>query len=437
MRVDLLVHGAAELLVVPGRGPSVGADQSELGIIRDGAVAMAGESVVAVGHSADLLPMADEHTTLVNAAGKVVMPGFVDAHTHVVFAGERAAEFEQRIRGESYMQIMAAGGGIMSTVRATRAVALDDLVAQSLARLDRMLAQGTTTAEVKTGYGLDTVNELKMLSAIAALQRICPLELAPTFLGAHAVPAEWAADPDGYVGEIIGQMLPAVCGGESPLRPRFFDVFCEEGAFSLEQTRKLLTAAQALGLGLKVHVDEFSSLGGAGLAAELGAVSADHLACTPGSEMEQMAAAGVVAVLLPGTTFGLGQTHYADAREMVSVGLPVALGTDLNPGTCWCESMPFIIALACRYLHLTPAEAIVAATRNAACAVGLGDRAGSLQPGCQADLVVLDLPDYRHLAYRFGTSPVSMVVKKGRIVVDADSCSAGPGGRTEGSGGQG
>jgi imidazolonepropionase len=435
MRADFLVHGAAELLVIPGRGPRAGAAQGDLGIICDGAVAVAGEVVVAVGHSADLAPLADERTIVVNAAGKVVMPGFVDAHTHMVFAGERAAEFEQRIRGESYMQIMAAGGGIMSTVRATRAATLDELVGQSLARLERILEQGTTTAEVKTGYGLDTVNELKMLRTIAALQRTCPVELTPTFLGAHAVPSEWATDPDGYVDEIIGRMLPAVCGAESPLRPAFFDVFCEEGAFSLGQTRKLLTAAQALGLGLKVHADEFSSLGGAGLAAELGAVSADHLACTPAREVERMAAAGVVGVLLPGTTFGLGQTHYADSRAMVAAGLPVALGTDLNPGTCWCESMPFIVALACRYLHLTPAEAIVAATRNAACAVGLGDRVGSLQPGSQADLVVLDLPDYRHLAYRFGTNPVGIVVKQGRIVVDTGWCPVRPASRVDGPGG--
>ncbi len=212
MKVDLLVHGAAELLVIPGRGPGAGAAQGNLGIIRDGAVAIAGESVVAVGHSADLLRLADGHTTTVNAAGSVVMPGFVDAHSHAVFAGERAAEFEQRIRGESYLQIMAAGGGIMSTVRATRAASLDDLVGQSSTRLDRMLAHGTTTAEIKTGYGLDTIHELKMLRAIAALQRGCPVDLVPTFLGAAAVPTEWAADPNGDVDEIIGRMLPAGCG---------------------------------------------------------------------------------------------------------------------------------------------------------------------------------------------------------------------------------
>jgi imidazolonepropionase len=436
MKVDLLVHGAAELLVIPGRGPAAGAAQGDLGIIRDGAVAIAGQSVVSVGHSADLLRLADGHTTTLDATGCVVMPGFVDAHTHVVFAGDRATEFEQRIRGESYMQIMASGGGIMSTVRATRAARLDDLVAQSSARLDRMLAHGTTTAEVKTGYGLEVSGELKMLRATASLQRDHPMDLAPTFLGAHAVPTEWAADSDGYVDEIIGKMLPAVCGGESPLRPRFFDVFCEEGAFSLTQTRRMMIAAKALGLGLKVHADEFSTLGGAGLAAELCAVSADHLACTPVSEMQQMAAAGVIAVLLPGTTFGLGQTRYASARAMISGGLAVALGTDLNPGTCWCESMPFIISLACRYLSLSPAEAIVAATRNAAWAVGLGGQVGSLQPGSQADVIALRLPDHRHLPYRFGTNPVKTVVKKGVVVVEAGSCLVRPGSWSEGIEGQ-
>jgi imidazolonepropionase len=418
MTVDLVVHGAAELLVIPGRGPAAGASQGELGIIRDGAVAIAGELVVAVGDSGEIRRLADGHTTMVNATGCVVMPGFVDAHTHVVFAGERAAEFEQRIRGESYLEIMAAGGGIMSTVRATRASSMDVLLAESSARLDRMLAHGATTVEVKTGYGLNVSGELKMLQAIADLRRTHPMDLVTTFMGAHAVPAEWAADPDGYVDQIIGEMLPAVCGAEPPLRPRFFDVFCEEGAFSLRQTRNLLVAARHWGLGLKVHADEFTPLGGAGLAAELGAISADHLVCTPRRELEQMAAAGVVAVLLPGTTFGLGQSHFADARMMIAAGLPVALGSDLNPGTCWCESMPFVISLACRYLHLTPAEAMVAATRNAACAVGLGGQVGSLQAGAQADLVVLDLPDHRHLPYRFGTNPVRTVVKKGRVVVD-------------------
>jgi imidazolonepropionase len=308
---------------------------------------------------------------------------------------------------------------------------MDDLVAQSSIRLDSMLAHGATTAEVKTGYGLDVSGELKMLEAIADLQRNHAMDLVPTFMGAHALPTEWAGDADGYVDEIIGKMLPAVCGADSPLRPRFFDVFCEEGAFSLEQSRRLLVAARERGLGLKVHADEFTALGGASLAAELGAVSADHLACTPREEMERMAAAGVIAVLLPGTTFGLGQTHYADARTMVSVGLPVALGSDLNPGTCWCESMAFIVALACRYLHLTPAEAVVAATRNAAFAVGLGDRVGSLQPGFQADLIVLDLPDHRHLPYHFGTNPVRTVVKKGRVIVDPDSCPSRPANRTD------
>jgi len=358
----------------------------------------------------------------------VVMPGFVDAHTHAVFAGERAGEFEQRLAGASYLEIMAAGGGIMSTVRATRAASLEQLIAESRPRLDAMLAHGTTTAEVKTGYGLNTADELKMLSAIRRLNEEHPLDLIPTFLGAHAVPSEYAGRADEYVDLIIQEMLPAVsdqgsavgspqsaiCNLQSAI---FCDVFCEEGAFTLAQSRRILEAAKRLGLGLKIHADEFTALGGAALAAELGATSADHLAATPEEDLRRLAAAGTIAVLLPGTTFGLGQTHYADARRMVERGVPVALGSDLNPGTCWCESMPFIIALACRYLRLTPAEAIVAATLNAAYASGVGDRVGSLEVGKQADIIILALPDYRHLAYRFGSNPVQTVIKAGRVVV--------------------
>ncbi|MCX7840580.1 MAG: imidazolonepropionase [Anaerolineae bacterium] len=422
---DLIIHSANQILTLAGDAPKRGATQGDLAILRDGAIAIRGEHIIAVGDTLDLLSLADAHTRTLDARGKIVLPGFVDAHTHAVFAGDRANEFDLRLRGVSYLEIQKQGGGIMSTVRATRAASLQELVAQSRARLDAMLAHGTTTAEVKTGYGLDTATELKMLDAIAALDAEHPIDLVATFLGAHVVPTEYKGREDAYVDLIINEMLPAVnrrrktedrehrsaVGG----RPSFCDVFCDEGAFTLEQTRRILTRARELGFGLRVHADEFANLGAATLAAELGAASADHLMVTRREEMRAMSQANVVAVLLPGTTFGLGKTNFADGRAFVEENVPVALATDLNPGTCWCESMPFVIALACRYEKLTPAEAIVAATLNAAYSLGIADRVGSLVPGKLADILIANVPDYRHLAYRFGTNPIETVIKRGKI----------------------
>jgi imidazolonepropionase len=313
---------------------------------------------------------------------------------------------------------MAAGGGIMNTVRATRAASLEELVVQSRERLDRMLAHGTTTAEAKTGYGLDTENELKTLEAIRLLDESHPVDLVPTFLGAHAIPAEYQGRGEEYVRLVVEEMLPLVQSEAYLARegPFFCDVFCEEGAFSLEQSRRILERAKELGMGLKIHADEFTSLGGAALAAELGATSADHLACTPEAEINLLADSGTVAVLLPGTPFGLGEAHYASARKMIDSDVPVALATDLNPGTCYCEAMPFVMALACRQMGMTSAETIVAATINAAHAIGLGHEVGSLEVGKKADLLVLDVPDYRHLTYRFGTNLVNTIVKAGRVI---------------------
>jgi len=436
MPIDLIIHSANQVLTLTGDAPKRGATQGDLAIIRNGAVAISGEKIVAVGDTLDLLALADTHTRKIDARGKIVLPGFVDAHTHAVFAGDRANEFEMRLQGRrsrdpqrdaTYLEIQKAGGGIMSTVRATRAASVEDLVAQSCARLDAMLAHGTTTAEVKTGYGLDTANELKMLDAVAALDAEHAIDLVPTFLGAHVVPEEFKGREEAYVDLVVGEMLPAVDerrkteDGKNPasvLRPPSFfcDVFCDDGAFTLDQTRRILTRAKELGFGLRVHADEFANLGAASLAAELGAASADHLVVTRRDEMCAMAQANVVAVLLPGTTFGLGQSKFADGRAFIEEGVPVALGSDINPGTCWCESMPFILALACRYEKLTPAEAIVAATINAAASLGIADQVGSLAPGKLADILIADVPDYRHLAYRFGANPVGGVLKRGVVV---------------------
>ncbi len=422
MPIDLIIHSANQVLTLAGAAPRRGQSQGDLAILRNGAVAIGGDKILAVGATLDLLGLADAHTRTINAEGKIVLPGFVDAHTHVVFAGDRANEFEMRLQGASYLDIQKGGGGIQSTVRATRAASLDDLIEQSRARLDAMLAHGTTTAESKTGYGLDVANEIKLLDAIGQLGAAHPIDLQPTFLGAHVVPAEFEGRGDAYVDLIVQEMLPAVRKWQDAAReskrdaPLYCDVFCDEGAFTLEQARKILTAAKAVGFGLRIHADEFANLGGARLAAELGAASADHLMVTRPEDMRAMAGAGVVAVLLPGTTFGLGLTKYADGRAFVAADVPVALGSDINPGTCWCESMPFILALACRYEKLTPAQAIVAATINAAASLDRADRIGSLEPGKLADVLIADVPDYSHLAYRFGANPIEMVIKRGQIV---------------------
>jgi imidazolonepropionase len=414
MDADLLVYNAAQVLTVASpSGPKGGAAMGDLGIVVDGAVVVRDGRVLAVGPTVALREQVQATHTF-DAAGRVVMPGFVDPHTHLVWAGERSDEFEMRVAGASYMEIMAAGGGIMSTVRQTRAATEDDLVAQTRPRLARMLAHGTTTVEIKTGYGLNTPDELKQLAAIRRLRAGTPVTLVPTFLGAHAVPAEFKGRTDEYVDLVVEEMLPAVAQEAEP--PLFCDVFCEDGAFSLGQSRRVLEAARALGFGLKIHVDEFKPLGGTRLAVELRATSADHLVCTPSEEIELLARSDTIAVALPGTPFGLGHHEYTPARALIDAGGAVALATDCNPGTCWCESMQLMIALACRYMGMTPAEAISAATINAAHAVGLGGKVGSLEPGKRADLIVLNAPSYAHLGYRFGTNLVEAVIVRGWVI---------------------
>jgi imidazolonepropionase len=429
MEADLLVHSASQVLTLAG-GPQRGMQLGRLGLVEGGAVAIGEEHVLAVGPTAELRARYQARRE-VDAAGGAVLPGFVDPHTHLIWMGDRAGEFELRIAGATYMEILAAGGGILSTVQLTRAASVDDLKAAARPRLQRMLAHGTTTAEAKTGYGLETEAELRQLQAILELDQEGPLELVPTFLGAHAIPEEYQApepgEPDrsdAYVDRVCGEMLPRLQrwwrerAGRRPLP--FVDVFCEVGAFDLVQTRRILEAAHQLGFPLKIHADEFESLGGTGLAVELGAASADHLVRTAGEEIQALGASNTVAVALPCTPFGLGHSEHAPAGEILRAGGLLALASDLNPGTAWCESMQFVIALACRALRLTPAQAVAAATINAAAAVSRQDRLGSLEPGKQADLLVLDTPDYRHLGYRFGTNLVRTVVKAGKIVVGGE-----------------
>lgn len=413
----MLIHSASQVLTLAGgiqRGNALGT----LGIIPDGAVVVRGGRIYAVGSSAGMLA-AYPHEERLDARGRVVMPGFVDPHTHLVFAGDRAAEFELRLQGKSYMEILAAGGGILSTVRATRNAAVHELVEQMRPRARALFAHGVTTAEVKTGYGLEWHSELAQLQAILALDAEGPLELAPTFLAAHAIPPEYQDDPDGYTELVCAEMLPALRAwweDNAAQRPLpFVDVFCERGAFSLEQSRRILGRAKALGFPLKIHADEFESLGGAGLAAELGATSADHLVKTPEGEITRLAASETVAVALPCTPFGLAECEYTPARAILDSGGLLAVASDLNPGTAWCENFQFVLALACRYLRLTPAQAIAAGTINAAAALGKAAELGSLEAGKQADLLILSVEDYRQLGYRFGSNLVETVIKKGKV----------------------
>ena len=413
----MLLHSASQLLTLAGP-PQRGHDLGNLGLIPQGAVLIQDGRIAAVGPSAELLAAYPAEEKL-DASGCAVLPGFVDPHTHLIWAGDRAAEFEMRLQGKSYLEILAAGGGILSTVRLTRLASLDRLLAETRPRLADILHHGTTTAEAKTGYGLETETELRMLQALLALDAEGPLDLAITFLGAHAVPPEYKADPDGYTAQLCQEMLPAVLrwwqANVPGRRLPFVDVFCERGAFSLAQSRRILEAARLLGFPLKIHADEFDNLGGASLAAELGAISADHLVKTSPADIAALASSQTVAVALPCTPFGLAESEYTPAQAILDAGGLLALASDLNPGTAWCGNMQFAIALACRYMKLTPAQSIAAATINAAAAIDRLDEVGSLEPGKQADLILLSVPDYRHLGYRFGTNLVRTVIKKGQV----------------------
>ncbi|MBI1794261.1 MAG: imidazolonepropionase [Chloroflexi bacterium] len=413
----MLIHSSTQLLTLKG-GPQRGRALGTLGIIENGAVVMRDEKIVAVGPTDELRASYKDEPTL-DASGCVVMPGFVDPHTHLIWAGDRAGEFEMKMAGRPYLDILAAGGGIISTVRQTRTASIESLIAQTRPRLLRMFAHGTTTAEAKTGYGLQTATELRLLKALLALADESPVDLAITFLGAHAIAPEYKNNPQGYTDLICETMLPTVQQWWQTHAPRlplpFVDVFCENKAFTLEQSRQVLTKAASLGFPLKIHADEFDNLGGAALAAELGAASADHLVKTSDADIAALAKSDTVAVSLPCTPFGLAEKEYTPARKLIEADALFALATDCNPGTAWNESMQFVIALACRTMGLTPAQAIAATTINSAHAVRRSDTIGSLEEGKQADLLILNVPDYRHLGYRFGTNLVRQVVKRGRI----------------------
>ncbi|MDH3255862.1 MAG: imidazolonepropionase [Acidobacteriota bacterium] len=415
---DLLIHGVSELATPIGTTPQRHSEQGRIHkrahvsvLCRDGRIAFVGaddELTVEFG----TLP----ETERLDAGGGTLVPGFVDPHTHLPWAGDRAGEFAQRLAGKTYMEIAAEGGGILSTVRATREATEDDLVALVKSRLERMLAWGTTTAEAKSGYGLDLETELKQLRAIRRAGDEHAVDLVPTLLAAHDVPLEYRGDRERYLDLVCSEIVPRVA--EQGLA-RFSDVFCEHGVFTAEESARVLKVAIQHGLKARLHADEFVDSGGAELAAELGALSADHLVAVSRRGMESLAAAGVIAVLLPGTSFFLMKHSYAPARQLIEHGVPVALATDCNPGSSHTESLPMIFVLAVYELGLSIEEALTAVTLNAACSLGLGQEIGSIEVGKWADLVLLDAPQLSYLAYHFGINPVATVVKRGRVVHSA------------------
>lgn len=413
----MLIHSSSQLLTL-ANGPQRGKALGTLGILEKGAVVVRDEKIVAVGTTAELWASYPNEPRL-DANGSVLMPGFVDPHTHVIWAGDRANEFEMKMAGAKYLDILAAGGGIISTVRATRTASIETLIAQTRPRLLRMFRNGTTTAEAKTGYGLQTATELRLLKALLALDDENPIDLVMTFLGAHAIAPEFKDNPQGYTDLVCETMLPILKEWWETHAPRlalpFVDVFCETKAFDLHQSRQILKKAKELGFPLKIHADEFDNIGGASLAVELGAASADHLVKTSDADIAALASSDTVAVALPCTPFGLAEKEYTPARKLLDAGAILALATDCNPGTSWNESMQMAIALSCRYMGLTPAQAIAAATINSAHAIRRSDVIGSIEVGKQADMLILSVPDYRHIGYRYGTNLVKQVIKRGQV----------------------
>ncbi len=421
-QANLIVHNIGQLVTCASGGkPKRGAAMLDLGIIENGAVAIADGNFVGVGTSAEIL-RDFRSEEIIDANGRVVCPGFVDPHTHIVYAGDRLNEFELKIKGAEYLEILAAGGGIVSTVKNTRAAAAEELVEQSLKRLNKMLACGTTTCEIKTGYGLDIKTELKMLEVIAELDKIYAVDIVPTFLAAHTIPPEFKNDPNAYVDLIWREMLPLAWDwyqrSHFPTKktPFFCDVFTERNAFDIDQTRQILETARTLGFGVRAHVDQFTNLGGSGLSVGLKAASIDHLDAISDDEIAMLAASETIGIVIPTENFNAGKTQFAPARRMIDAGCSIAISTDFNPGSAPCPSMPMAMAISCRYQKLLPAEVINAATINAAFAIGLGGTHGSIEIGKTADMLVVDVTDHRQLMYEFGGNLVSRVIKGGHTV---------------------
>ncbi len=411
---SLAVLHASQLVTLAGpKRPHVGAEMSELAIVRDGGMLIRDGKIEVVGSSAEVANNAGD-AEIMDAGGRVVLPGFVDAHTHLVFAGNRLDDFERRARGETYEQIAKAGGGIWSTVEKSRAASEEDLLEQARRHASWFLRCGTTTIEAKSGYGLTVEDELKILRVMQRLNEETPLEIVPTFLGAHAVPRDTNADE--YIKLVIDEMLPRIA---SEKLAEFCDVFCERGYFDVQHSRRVLTAARKLGLGLRIHADQLSESGGAQLAAELKATTADHLEKTDQWGIAAMKSADVQPILLPGSVYALGSSDYPRARKMIEAGLAVVIATDFNPGSSPTPSMPMILSLACTQMKISPTEAITASTINAAYSVNRGDKIGSLEQGKLANFSVFDCEDYRELAYWFGIPQTHSVYVRGERVTGA------------------
>ena len=413
MKLLALLH-ASQLVTLAGpKRPRIGKELLDLGIVRDGGMLVRDGKIEKVGPS-DEIEKNVRGAEILDARGRVVMPGFVDAHTHLVFAGNRLDDFERRARGETYEQIAKAGGGIWSTVKKTRAATEPDLLAQAKKHANWFLRCGTTTVEAKSGYGLTVEDELKILRVLRRLKADVRLEIVPTFLGAHAVPRELS--PNEYLNLLITEMLPRVTAEKLA---EFCDVFCERGYFDIDQSRNILSAAKKVGLSLRGHVDQLTNSGGAKLMAEMGATTADHLEQTDAQGIASLKKANVQPVLLPASVYGLGSSRYPRARKMIEAGLAIVLATDFNPGSSPTPSMPTVLSLACTQMKMSPAEAITASTVNAAYSVNLGDKIGSLEPGKLANFVIFDCEDYRELAYWFGVPQTHAVYVHGDCVLNS------------------
>ncbi len=411
--IDLMIRNCGEILTLGGVARArTGNEMNELGIIKSGVIAVHHGNILDIGEDKELSRKYSS-PNIIDACGKVVMPGFIDPHTHPVYYTTRENEFEMRIQGKSYVEISQTGGGIRSSIDSVRQASEAELFDLSVKRIERMISCGTTTLEAKSGYGLSTASELKMLRVIARLKAELPIEIVPTFMGAHEFPEEYKDDHQGYIRLLIEEMIPEVAASGLA---EYFDIFTEEHVFNIEDSRKIMKKASEMGFKLRMHADEIKPIGGAELAAEMGAISADHLGAASDKGIKAMQERGVIAILLPGTIFSLGMKNYARAREMIAAGVPVVLATDYNPGSCNCDSMQFIITLACLQMKMTIAEAITASTINAAYALERGDVTGSLEIGKQADILIMDMPSYQYLPYHFGSNNVEKVIKKGKII---------------------